>query len=58
MIPVEERNDITPICPHCNAPLTLVQCRLLSSAFGKRYPDLFTGRGGCRCKAWRVKLYS
>jgi uncharacterized protein with PIN domain len=37
MIPVEERNDITPVCPHCNAPLTLVQCNQLSSTFGKRY---------------------
>jgi hypothetical protein len=37
MIPCEERNDITPICPHCGARLELVQCRLLSSKFGKRY---------------------
>lgn len=37
MIPVEERNDITPVCPHCQAPLTSIQCRQLSSMFGKRY---------------------
>ncbi len=37
MIPCEERNDITPVCPHCNSPVTLVQCRQLSSVFGKRY---------------------
>lgn len=37
MIPVEERNDITPICPHCNAALSQIQSRRLSSTFGKRY---------------------
>lgn len=37
MIPVEERNDITPVCPHCQAPLTSIHCRQLSSTFGKRY---------------------
>jgi hypothetical protein len=37
MIPVEEKNDVTPICPHCNARLTSIQCRGLQSTFGKRY---------------------
>ncbi|MFO7733025.1 MAG: hypothetical protein R6X21_05175 [Candidatus Aminicenantes bacterium] len=37
MIPVEERNDITPVCPHCQAQLTSIQCRQLSGTFGKRY---------------------
>ena len=37
MIPCEERNDIVPICPHCEAKLEKVYCRMLSSTFGKRY---------------------
>jgi hypothetical protein len=37
MIPVEERSDIAPVCPHCNATLDRIQCRLLSSTFGKRF---------------------
>ncbi len=37
MIPCEERNDVTPICPHCEAPLDRLHCRRLMSVFGKRY---------------------
>lgn len=37
MIPSEERNDLTPICPHCGATLGKVYNRMLSSTFGKRY---------------------
>lgn len=37
MIPCEERNDITPVCPHCQAPIVRVQCRMIGSVLGKRY---------------------
>ena len=37
MIPCKERNDVTPVCPHCQAQITLVQYRMLESVFGKRY---------------------
>ncbi len=37
MITCEERNDIVPICPHCQAALDKIQYRRLSSVFGKRY---------------------
>jgi hypothetical protein len=37
MIPCEERNDITPVCPHCQTALALVQCRSLASFLGKRF---------------------
>ena len=37
MIPCEEKNDIVPICPHCQTPLSRVHCRQLTSTFGKRY---------------------
>ncbi len=37
MITCEERNDIVPICPHCQAALDKVQCRRLTGVFGKRY---------------------
>ena len=37
MIQSEERNDVTPLCPHCNERLRTVQYRALSGFFGKRY---------------------
>lgn len=37
MIESEERNDINPVCPHCNATLTRVFYRQVRSVFGKRY---------------------
>jgi uncharacterized protein with PIN domain len=37
MLPVQEREDVNPICPHCNAELKLIWCRELESFFGKRY---------------------
>jgi glutaredoxin len=37
MLICEERNDIVPICPHCQTALDRIQCRRLSSVFGKRY---------------------
>ncbi len=38
MIQSEERNDVTPVCPHCNEPLRTIQYRSLSGFLGKRYP--------------------
>jgi len=37
MIPAIEKDDITPICPHCQAQLQTVYFRQMSSTFGKRY---------------------
>ena len=34
---IEERNDITPICPHCDAAVGTVQVRSLKSFLGRRY---------------------
>jgi hypothetical protein len=37
MIKVEEKYDVTPICPHCNQNIELVYVNLLSGLFGRRY---------------------
>ena len=37
MIECLEKNDVTPVCPHCNEPLTSVWYRHLTGMFGKRY---------------------
>jgi len=37
MIPVEEKHDIYPVCPHCTKEITRVWCRELESFLGKRY---------------------
>ncbi len=37
MIEIEERDDITPLCPHCNAPLRNIQYQRLSGYLGRRY---------------------
>ena len=37
MIQSEERNDITPLCPHCGEPLRSIQYQTLSGFLGKRY---------------------
>ena len=37
MLPVEEKNDVYPICPHCAKELMRIWCRELQSLFGKRY---------------------
>jgi len=36
-IPTQERNDITPLCPHCGAEISVVYLRVLKSRLGKRY---------------------
>jgi hypothetical protein len=36
-IRVEERNDIAPLCPHCDEEIQTVWLRKLDSFFGKRY---------------------
>ncbi|MCY3592612.1 MAG: hypothetical protein OXH32_13375 [Acidobacteria bacterium] len=36
MIRAEERNDITPLCPHCEHPVS-VYFREISGILGKRY---------------------
>ena len=37
MIEIEERNDITPLCPHCDEPAGHIQYRSLSGFLGRRY---------------------
>jgi hypothetical protein len=37
MIECVEKNEVTPVCPHCSEPVKEVWCRPLSSYFGKRY---------------------
>ncbi|MEJ2052877.1 MAG: hypothetical protein P8X42_03065 [Calditrichaceae bacterium] len=37
MIEVQERNEIIPICPHCNDQLTKVYFQELIGFLGKRY---------------------
>lgn len=37
MLQVQEKEDIYPICPHCNKDLKMLWCRPLESLLGKRY---------------------
>lgn len=37
MIQIEERDDVSPLCPHCEEPISKVLCRIVSSFLGKRY---------------------
>lgn len=34
MIPTVQKDDIVPLCPHCNAQLQVVYYRGLESTFG------------------------
>ena len=36
-IALEERNEVTPICPHCSAALNVVWFRELQGFLGRRY---------------------
>ncbi len=37
MIALEERNDVSPVCPHCSAKLQTIWMRAIQSFLGKRY---------------------
>ena len=37
MIECTEKEDISPVCPHCNETLREIWCQALRSVFGKRY---------------------
>jgi hypothetical protein len=37
MIECEEKDDVSPVCPHCNEPLSVVWCRRLGGFLGRRY---------------------
>jgi len=36
-IPVEEKQDVAPICPHCSTELGAVWFRQLAAKMGNRY---------------------
>jgi predicted nucleic acid-binding Zn-ribbon protein len=37
MIDAEERNDVSPVCPHCKMEINKVFFQQVSAIFGKRY---------------------
>ena len=37
MIHLKEKNDVVPVCPHCEARLTTVWFRELRGTLGRRY---------------------
>lgn len=37
MIYLEEKDDVTPVCPHCSAELERMWVRRMESVFGKRH---------------------
>ncbi len=37
MIECIQKEDLSPICPHCSGPIKEVWCREVSSFLGKRY---------------------
>lgn len=37
MIDLQRRDDVNPICPHCNTELTTMLFRQLSGVMGKRF---------------------
>jgi len=45
MIKLIEKNDMEPLCPHCQGPLNDVWFRELKGFFGKRYVYF---RAACR----------
>ena len=37
MVEIEERDDVTPVCPHCNEPIQIMHYRRLSGFLGRRH---------------------
>ena len=37
MIQLDERNDITPLCPHCETPQSTIHYRTIAALLGRRY---------------------
>jgi uncharacterized protein with PIN domain len=37
MMPLERKEDVRPVCPHCEAELEKIWMRELESVLGKRY---------------------
>ncbi len=37
MIKIEQKNDVDPICPHCETPVRKIWFRELSGFAGRRY---------------------
>jgi uncharacterized protein with PIN domain len=37
MVKVEEKYDLSPVCPHCNQPIEKIFAKQLSGLLGRRY---------------------
>ena len=37
MIDAIQKNDVTPVCPHCKHDVTIVHFQEITGVFGKRY---------------------
>lgn len=37
MIEITQRDDVTPVCPHCDEPIREILFRELSGQLGRRY---------------------
>ncbi len=37
MMDCEEKEDVSPVCPHCNKPLSTVWSRRLKALWGRRH---------------------
>ena len=37
MLDCIQKEDATPICPHCNEPIREIWCREVAAFFGKRF---------------------
>ena len=47
MIQSEERNDVTPVCPHCKHLMTSIWYRQIEGVLGKRYIYFCPGCRSC-----------
>jgi len=37
MMEIVERNDVSPVCPHCKTSISTVWCQGITTLLGKRY---------------------
>lgn len=52
MIVLKERDDVVPLCPHCNAPLDELWCRALARTVGTGHES------AVEAFAARIRLFS